>query len=142
MKSDDLAFEPCEVEEVDDILITRLTGDYTLKLAEKLQDRVSAMGARYGYRLLLLNVERMGAVHPEVRRYLAEDQKRQRTESSLAIVGANFAIRTVAVMLTRAVSILAKLPVSVEFFHNEEQALTWLRRERNRLRVIIAAKGA
>ncbi len=142
MKSKDIALEGCEVREVDDILITRLAGDYTLDLAVKLQERTNAMAARYGYRLLLLDVEHLGTVSPAARRYLAADQKRERKESSVAIVGASFAVRTVATMMIRAVSILTNLPVALEFFEKEEQAISWLNQERNRLRAILAAKEA
>lgn len=142
MKSNLVVLDNCELWEVDDILCTRFTGDYTLNLAEQLQVRSNAMAARHGYRLLLLDLSQMGAVTPAARRYLAEDQKRERIESSVAIVGASFAIRTVVTMLIRAISILTNLPVALQFFQDEENALVWLREERNRLRALPATRTA
>lgn len=140
MKSSPIVSEQCDVEEVDDILITRFHGDFTLELAEKLQPLTNAMAARYGYRLLLLDLEHLGTITPEARRYLAKDQQRERKDGSVAIVGATFSIRTVATMLIKAVSLLAKIPVALEFFQNEEEALAWLGRERMRLSAMIAAQ--
>ena len=138
MKNNPLIFEKCETEQIDDILMTRFYGDFTLELAMKLQPLTNSMAARYGYRLLMINVEHLGAINPKARRYLAEDQKRERKDGSVAVVGATFAIRTVTMMLIKAVSVLSKIPVALEFFQNEEEAFAWLERERNRLRAIVA----
>ena len=102
----------------------------------------NVMAARYGYRLLLIDVGRLGTITAEARRYLAEDQRHERKAGSVAVVGATFAIRTVATMLIKAVSLLSKVPVSLEFFQKEEQAFAWLERERIRLRAIIDTIGA
>ena len=142
MKSNPIVFKECEVTEVDDILITRFNGDFTLDLAMKLQPMANVMAARYGYRLLLIDVGRLGTITAEARRYLAEDQRHERKAGSVAVVGATFAIRTVATMLIKAVSLLSKVPVSLEFFQKEEQAFAWLERERIRLRAIIDTIGA
>jgi hypothetical protein len=142
MKNNLVALENCEVWEVDDILCTRFTGDYTLRLAEQLQVRTNAMAARHGYRLLMLDLVHLGANTPAARRYLAEDQKRERKKSSVAIVEASFAIRTGVTMLIRAVSVLTNIPVALEFFQDEEHALAWLREERNRLRALPATGTA
>lgn len=136
--------EPCEVFEVDDVLVTRFFGNYTLELAMELQPRSNAIAARCGYRLLLINVRRLGTVTREARRYLVEDQQRQgndRKASAVAVVGANFATRTLATMLIRAVSSLTKQPASLAFFEMEEQGFAWLEQERNRLRTMVSSNN-
>jgi len=141
MKSTPIVFKNCEVQEVDDILVTRFTGDYDVEHALKLQAITNELATRVGYRLLLIDVREMGAVTSGARRFLAQDQQRDPRPSSVAIVGATFGIRTIATMTIRAVGLLTKMPATLEFFDTEEQALAWLERERIRLRVMITSQA-
>lgn len=139
-KSSPNPLESYEVRQIDDMLITRFRGDYTLEAAKELQVLANAVGVQYGYRLLLIDVREMKDVPRETRRYLVEDQQRERRESSVAIVGAGFAMRTIATMTIRAVGTLTNIPVGLKFFETEEQARIWLEQERNRLRTLIALR--
>lgn len=139
MPSSPNLLETCEVFRVDDILVTRFNGDFTLEIMKELQAMARAQSAQYGYRLLLLDVRNMGVITPEARAFLVEDQKRESIESAVALVGASFAIRTIASMLTRAVKSLTKVSIALRFFDTEDAARNWLGQERNRLRASIAS---
>jgi len=127
-----------EVVEIEDILCFRFYGNYTLQIATELHERMSE-AARRGYLLLLLDVGKMNTVTREARRYLVGKRRLEQKETAVAIIGASFALRTFMTMLIRAVSTLTKIPAALNFFETEEQALGWLRQERNRLRTAVAA---
>jgi len=114
-----------------DLLILRLTGDYTIEVARY----VTAIGKyqieRYGYKLILMDVVRAGPITSEARRAVME-QRRQPVPDSTAIVGANFAVRTLAMMVIRAIEHFSKKPAAIEFFASESDARQWLDTERSR----------
>lgn len=130
---------PYEVIEEDDLLHIRFQGDYTLEIASELRARMDAIGARFGYLLLLLNVRRFGTVTREARRFLAENRKRSQKSTAIAILGASFTARTFMTMLIRAMSALTNIPATLRFFDTEAEARTWLHDERNRLRTQFPA---
>lgn len=131
--------EHCDVFEIEDILVTRFRGDYSLEIAKELQLKTNLLAKRHGYRLLLLDLTHLGVVTRQARAFLVEDQRQERKPSAVAIIGASFAIRTLATMMIRAVCALTNTPASLEFFATEEEAQKWLSQERNRLRTSIAS---
>jgi hypothetical protein len=123
----------------EDLLIARLEGDYTIDVAVYSQTFTGIMGQKYGYRLQLIDVTRAGTITPEARRCLLQDRHKTRVPGAVAIVGANFAVRTLADMVTRALKTLTKTHLGVGFFDDEKGARLWLNEQRNRLRTEAAS---
>lgn len=125
---------PVHVVKNSDLITIRLEGDYTLDVAIYVYEHIERAGNEFGYRLNLIDVRRAGTITPDARRYLLERRKGSTTPSVVAIVGASFAVRTVAHMVTRALGLLTKSYVAVEFFAEEIAAHAWIDAQRNRLR--------
>ena len=122
----------------DDVLLVRLEGDYTVDVAVYSRTFATRMGQKYGYRLQLIDVTKAGTITPEARRDLLQDRRKVRVPGAVAVVGASFAVRTLAQMVTRALQTLTKTYLGVGFFEDEKGARVWLCAQRNRLRTEAA----
>ena len=115
------------------MLILRLDGDYTLDVATYVQMHIARVSDIYGYRLHLIDVSLAGTISPDARRLLLENRHKSKAPSVVAVVGARFAVRTLAHMVLRAMQSLTKTHVIVDFFEDETAARTWIDSQRNRL---------
>jgi hypothetical protein len=80
----------------DNALLVRLEGDYTVDVAVYSRTFATRMGQKYGYRLQLIDVTKAGTITPEARRDLLQDRRKVRVPGAVAVVGASFAVRTLA----------------------------------------------
>lgn len=117
-----------------DLVVLRLEGDYTLDAAMYVQGLLEQMERNHGYRLNLIDVRLAGTITPEARRYLLERRKKTRGASAVAVVGASFGVRTLAQMVMRALQMLTKAYLGVDFFTDEMAARSWIDIQRKRLR--------
>jgi hypothetical protein len=88
---------------------------------------------RYGRNLVLVDVVRAGPITPEARRHIVAERRRHMPVGAVAIVGANFAARTLAMMVFKATAYFAKEPQSNAFFASEVEGRAWLDKQRIRL---------
>jgi hypothetical protein len=117
-----------------DLLILRLEGDYTLDVATYVQAHIASVSDEYGYRLNLIDVSQAGTITADARRFLLENRRQTPMPGAVAVVGASFAVRTLAHMVTRALRALTNAYLGTDFFADETAARTWINTQRNRLR--------
>jgi len=126
-----------QLEREDDLLVLRLEGDYTLECAEYVQRHLEEVSNEYGYRMNMIDVRHAGTITADARRLLRANRNQSRYPSVVAIVGANFAVRTLAHMVLTALRTLTKTSLGVQFFSDETSARAWIDSQRNRLRTEI-----
>jgi len=126
-----------QLKRENDLLVLRLEGDYTLECAEYVQRHLEEISKEYGYRMIMIDVRRAGTVTSDARRLLRANRNQSRYPSVVAIVGANFAVRTLAHMVLTALRTLTKTSLGVQFFADENSARAWIDSQRNRLRIEI-----
>jgi hypothetical protein len=126
-----------QLERENDLLALRLEGDYTLECAEYVQRHLEEISKEYGYRMIMMDVRRAGTITSDARRLLRANRNQSRYPSVVAIVGANFAVRTLAHMVLTALRTLTKTSLGVQFFADENSARAWIDSQRNRLRIEI-----
>lgn len=117
-----------------DLVVLHLEGDYTVEGTKYVYAMSEMVAAEYGYHLQLMNVSKAGPITPDARRWLLVNGKATKLPGAAAIVGSNFAIRTLAQMVIRALHTLTKTPTSIRFFDHEDDARQWLAQERVRLK--------
>lgn len=123
-----------DIRQENDLLIIDVDGDYTLEVAQYVEDRSAEMLAEYGYLLHMTNVRKAGPITADARRYVLSKHDRTKMLGATAIIGANFATRTLASMVLRAMASLTKMPVSYGFFNDEAEARAWIDKERIRVK--------
>lgn len=126
--------EHLEVHCEDDLLVARIRGDYDEDVARYLEAHYVALVDQYGYRLALLDGRETTTITAEARRLMSKWNAARRDPAAGAVVGASFAAKTLARMLTRAFKLLTKMPADLDFFDTEEEARVWLDRQRVLLR--------
>ncbi|HRI66344.1 MAG TPA: STAS/SEC14 domain-containing protein [Polyangium sp.] len=124
-----------------DLIVLRLEGDYTLDTAKYVQQFVEQSGAVHGYRLNLIDVHKAGTITRDARRYLRERRQSSKVPSAVAVVGASFAVRTLAHAVMRALQLLTNAYVGVDFFADEITARAWIDTQRNQFRTILSIKS-
>lgn len=116
-----------------DLLCLRLNGDYTLDIAQRVQEHIQRMSDEFGYRLSLIDVTRAGTITPEARRFLLKNRQRSKAPGAVAVVGAGFAVQTLAQMVMRALKVLTRSYLGVGFFAHESEARVWMDEQRQRI---------
>jgi hypothetical protein len=123
----------------EDLLILRLEGEYTRNVAAYVQTHVVQVSDVYGYRLHLVDVTHAGSISPDARRFLLEQRRISKAPSAVAVVGARFAVRTIAHLVMRGMQTLTKTYLGVDFFEDETTARAWIEAQRRRLREEVQA---
>ena len=126
--------EHLEVYCEDDLLVARIRGDYNEAVARYLEALYVELVEKYGYRLALLDGRETTTITPDARRLMSKWNAERRDPAAGAVVGASFAAKTLAGMLTRAFKLLTKMPAELDFFDTEAEARVWLDQQRVLLR--------
>ncbi|WP_437969237.1 STAS/SEC14 domain-containing protein [Sorangium sp. So ce260] len=112
-------------EEPDGILHITVEGD----LSEEIVRAVAAASQRIAESgrdvLVLTDVSRMKAVPHDVRKLMASGTLGARHDA-VAIVGASFSLRVIAILTSRSLSLLGLRSYPVELFATEAEARAWL----------------
>ncbi|WP_437815976.1 STAS/SEC14 domain-containing protein [Sorangium sp. So ce1078] len=112
-------------EEPDGILHITVDGD----LSEEIVRSVAAASRRVAESgrevLVLTDVSRMKAIPHNVRKLMASGTLEARHDA-VAIVGASFSVRVVAMLTARSLSLLGLRSYPVELFATEAEARAWL----------------
>lgn len=109
-----------------DVVVARIRGPYDADVARYLESLYVAQATQYGYRLALLHARETTTITPEARRLMSEWNATQRDLAAGAVIGASFAVKTIAGMLTRAIALMTRAPVPLNFFDTEVEARKWL----------------
>jgi hypothetical protein len=128
---------PIHLEREGDLLVLRLEGDYTLEIATYVQQHLEEISHEYGYRMNMIDVRNAGTITADARRLLRTNRNQSQYPSVVAIVGSNFAVRTLAHMVLTALRMLTKTSLAVQFFADETSARAWIDSQRIRLRTEI-----
>lgn len=123
-----------DVQEEGDITVVRIQGDYTLAVERYMQAIREDLEDRYGYRLVLIQVDKIGTITNDARRALVQWNRGGKAPGAVALVGASFATNTLARMVLSAARILTKRDLEFDFFGSEAQARAWLSERRERMR--------
>lgn len=123
-----------------DVLVSTIRGPYDAEVAWYLEALYVQLADRYGYRLALIHARETTTVTPEARRLLAQWNNARKDPAAGAIVGASFAARTAANLVTRAVELITKTPSPIGFFDSEAGARVWLDAQREVLQKAAAKR--
>jgi len=124
-----------------DMIIIRVRGEYDMAVERYLQSFRAPISNRYGYRLVLIDTTEAGSVTPEARREMVRWNREQKQPGAVAILGASFAVRTLAKMVLVAIRALTKRKLDFDFFDSEVEARAWLEKRREYIRRLIADEG-
>jgi len=129
-----------DVSMEDDLLLLRFRCDYDAAVVTYLRAIRATFAERYAYRLILFDVRGAGTVTPEARRMMLAWNKEHSAPNAIAIVGANFAMRTVANLVLSAIRTLTKQELGFSFFETEPEARTWLAAQRSKLVALVGQR--
>ena len=115
------------VVEEPDLVVMRWHGAMSVNDLSTLSRELQKHCARWPYMLLLQNVTDLGGIPAEVRRFAPSGARYSAPLRGVAIVGAGFALRTVATLMLRVVNLTQRNADNPnEFFADETAARTWL----------------
>jgi len=123
--------QPQKPEHIDvsiehDLLVVRLRGEYDLATERYVQRDRARLTDEFGYRLILFDTTHGGGLTKEARRELVRWNKEHNEPGVVGIVGAPFAMRTLARMLLVAIRTLTNHSQDFDFFDTETEARAWL----------------
>lgn len=124
-----------------DVLYGRVRGEYDVACEMHMCAAREALQERYGYRLILCDLNGLSGMAPEARRMLVAWSRRQTRPGVVALSGASFTMRTLTALVLRAVRALAHRGPDFAFFATNEEALAWLAGERERLLKEVGSPG-
>jgi len=113
-----------------DVVVARIRGPYDADVARYLENLYVDQVKRFGYRLALLHARETTTITPEARRLMSEWNTARQDRAAGAVVGASFAAKTVAGMLTRAIALITRKPTPLRFFDTEVEAREWIELQR------------
>lgn len=123
-----------EVSQVDDVLIMRVRGAFSLEDAKDYVCVREAVRSQQKYLLLLIDVREATSMPPEARRYIAgAGSATDPHNGALALYGARPLIRGLLQLLFSAVTLLGKRPVFASFVSDEAAAYQFLSEQRQRI---------
>ena len=94
----------------------------------------------YGYVLSIYDTIDGMNMSADARRVVGERNRTHDAPSAAAIIGASFAIRTVAMLLNNAARLIGKTVSPAHFFPNQEEALAWSAAQREVCRSAAAQR--
>ncbi|WP_437733570.1 STAS/SEC14 domain-containing protein [Sorangium sp. So ce1335] len=120
-------------EEPDGILHVTVDGELSEEIARSIaaaSRRIAESGREV---LVLTDVSRIKAIPHDVRKLMASGTLAARHDA-VAIVGASFTLRVVAMLSARSLSLLTSRSYPFEFFATEAEAHAWLLAQREVIR--------
>ncbi len=94
---------------------------------------------KFGYLLILGEIERLAAIPADARRYHSEWSRVHRPYFSAALIGGSVLAKTLVRLVLSASQLLSRDRLTrFHYVDCEEQALCWLDLERTRLRALVA----
>lgn len=94
----------------------------------------------YGYVLSIYDTIDGMNMSADARRVVGERNRSHDVPSAAAIIGASFAIRTVAMLLNNAARLIGKNISPAHFFQTQEEAMTWIAAQREACRRAAAQR--
>lgn len=116
----------------DDIVFLIQDGDYTLNDALKTHAEIEGVLARLGHAFVMVDQSRGGTTSPQVRRYIADWNKRHRA-SGAVIFGGNPIGRAAAILVLSAIRLFQPDTMPTVFTATELEARAWISAQRARL---------
>jgi hypothetical protein len=123
-----------------DVVVARIRGPYDTAVAHYLESIYIDQVNRFGYRLALLYAHETTTITPEARRLMSEWNATRKDPSAGAVIGASFAAKTVANLMSRAVALITRAPAPLNFFDTEAEARYWIDAQRPWLKQASRAK--
>jgi hypothetical protein len=120
---------PHAVRIEEDLLFVQAGGDFTMEQVMQLTGLADELIARFGAYYSLVDMDRMGKVPPEVRRWVAEWSRGSRVEAS-AFFGGSVATRALMTLLMHAITLVKKKRKALLFAKTEQEARAWLVQQR------------
>ncbi|WP_234023204.1 STAS/SEC14 domain-containing protein [Sorangium cellulosum] len=120
-------------EEPEGILYVSVHGDLSVGIACSIAEASQRIAGSGREVLVLADVRRMNAIPHDVRKLMASGTLRARHDA-VAIVGASFAVRVVATLTSRSLSLLTSRSYPFDFFATEAEARAWLLAQREPIR--------
>ena len=123
-----------------DLVIARIRGPLDEPVARCLQNAHDELAKRFGYALQLHDARQETELTADGRRSFFLWNRERAYPGVVAILGAHFALRAMAMLLMRAVKMLVPATSELAFFDTEADARAWLARQRIALEKEVAAK--
>lgn len=117
-----------------DLAYFEVHGPFTLADAQCLFSVAESIEREYGYVLSAFDNRDGPGMTPDARRYISQKNRERVLPGATALIGANMAVRAMAILLLN-VSRLAGKPASpVQFCATHQEAMAWLGAQRELLR--------
>lgn len=108
------------------ILFVRVAGHVTLEDEKALLRTLEEIKREYGRCYILFDASAKASHDPEARGYSAKHYNDSNKPDCVAVFGATFANRVLVTLFGRAIKLLARIDLHVEFFSTEAQAREFL----------------
>jgi hypothetical protein len=120
-------------EDPDGFLCTAVDGDISDELARAIAAACKRMSDGGRAVLVLSDARRTGAFPASARKVMVDGLRSVRFDA-IALFGASFSVRVIALLAAKSVQILTRQSYPVAFFDTEVEARAWLRSRRDALR--------
>jgi hypothetical protein len=104
-----------------DVVFVELHGDLELATVQMLFAITDAIEKEYGYALVVFDARDGLSVSPQARRFIGEQNRLRTRPAATIIIGASFALRTLAVLLQHASRVFGKQPAPLLFCSTPEE---------------------
>jgi hypothetical protein len=130
----------------DDVLCFETVGDFSADEMRALNTLQMELVGRYGYALFFVNNREPGMLSSEARRAAIENNRQQAAPWSMALIGFEgtgaFLARTAVLLAAQGIRLITGRRFYLEFFSSEEQATSWLDKQRQHHRAEMVAARA
>jgi hypothetical protein len=122
----------------DDLIVFRIRGPLDGSVARYVGALQDQLALQVGYALELQDCSQITTFTAEARRSFFEWNRKRQYPGAVAIVGASFVLKTMAMMLFRAVKLIVTVAAEMEFFDTEAEARAWLDAQRALMKKALA----
>lgn len=133
--------EHVDVQYEGDLIFIRVRGVIDESVARYVQAIHDELALQVGYALQVQDCRHVTNLTPEARSSFFKWNRGRQYPGAVAIVGASFGIKTMAMLLGRAVKLLVTVPSEIDFFDTEAQARTWVEKQRPVFEKALASKN-
>jgi hypothetical protein len=125
-----------------DLVIARTSGAMDASVARYLGAVHDELELEFGYGLGLIECRQGFALTLEARQAYFQRGRKRQYPGAAAVVGANFATKTMAMLLTRAINLVGTRYAAMNFFDTEAEARVWLDQQRIVMKNLLSSKKA
>lgn len=129
-----------DVQVEGDLVVVRTSGTIDESVARYIGALHDELAVSIGYALELQYCHESTTLTHEARHSYFKWNRKRQFPGAVAVVGASFATKTMAMLLTRAVKLAVVAHTEMKFFDTEAEARAWLDEQRTLIKSLLASK--